>query len=566
MRLNRGDFSSTHNYTRTTRTASDDYTHTTAHHAETADHYTPTDIDSGAARAAEFPDIRKEISEIGPLALVGLFALSYFFAAIVIGIRAPLWMDEVMADWMSQLSPRVMWLALNHGAMSSPPTYFLMLKMVRGVFGSSHVVLRLPSVFGGFVTGLAAYMLMRRRFSIWIAGLALALCLGCGLFTYATQVREYTLVTACFALAVLVWDTNFGDRFSPWRFLLIALFLALCGALHFYGVLLIVVFTGMELLWLVARQKIRKDIWGAITLAGALFLLWLPLIHNITKIIGKEASAPGYFAPPTFGRLLAAYVDLALGERGWALLCLLVGLVLLASFADHLKSERWRMPERNGFAGDRRAFGGDLNFTIILAATTAIPVVVFLFAKITHGTFNGRYAAAACFGFAMLFAFFVSRLRHTQFIACALLLGSILLMADAPRRLPVTDRYEMNLMAETHDAAPIVVGEGLAFIELQERTSPELKARLVYLKAPPDEVNPDPTNEDAVNHWSEFRPDLKVFNAEEFVQQTPHFYLLHSDATTDVITPWLMRNMSLRPLWERGGLWFFEGNAGNPTR
>jgi exo-beta-1,3-glucanase (GH17 family) len=94
-----------------------------------------------------------------------------------------------------------------------------------------------------------------------------------------------------------------------------------------------------------------------------------------------------------------------------------------------------------------------------------------------------------------------------------------------------------------------------------------LRNRLVYLTTPAGEVNPDRTNEDLVTHWHEFRQDLRVINPESFVAAHDHFYLLHSDQSTDVITPWLMRTFRLRAVWnivddkDHRNVWLFEATS-----
>jgi hypothetical protein len=179
----------------------------------------------------------------------------------------------------------------------------------------------------------------------------------------------------------------------------------------------------------------------------------------------------------------------------------------------------------------------DVNLNSILLASLSIPAVVFIFALIVTNTFNERYAIAASFGFAMLFAWFVSNVKRSAVIACFLLAASSLLIAAAPRRIA----------------------------SLQAVADSGLKNRLVYLTAPTAQVNPDRTNEDLVNHWHEFRPDLKITSPEAFVAAHRRFYVLHSDQSTDVITPWLMRTFRLRALWnideDHRNVWFFEATS-----
>jgi Dolichyl-phosphate-mannose-protein mannosyltransferase len=495
--------------------------------------------------------------------LLVLCSLSYFFSTFAISSQAPLWMDEVMAKWMSQLHPnKMIWTALLHGTMSSPPTYFFLLKIVQAMLGGSNLALRIPSIIAVYVTACCAYLLMRRRFPNYIAALAMVLCLETGLFTFATQVREYALVTACFALAVLIWDTQFGEEQVRWRAPLVLVCLAACVALHFYGVVVVAAFALMEIFWSIANRRARTDLWSAIILAGGSVLVWLPLIRHITKFTGSEAASPNYFGKPTISRLLSAYADLAVGGKGLTLLCSMLLIVAFVLFWERISpSSRRSSPGVDAYQGTQ-----DTNWNVIILATTSIPILVFLFALVVTGTFNERYAVAASFGFAMLFAGFLGSSRMGAVMSCMLLLASSFLIAAAPRRLPPADHYGSAAMTATKDTEPIVVGEGLAFLELQAAADPRLKSRLVYLTTPEGEFNADPTNEDLVRRWQEFRPDLRVVDPQSFLKTNSRFFVLHTDQSMDVITPWLMHTALLRAVWnnvsekDKQNVWLFEAS------
>jgi hypothetical protein len=364
----------------------------------------------------------------------------------------------------------------------------------------------------------------------------------------------------CYALAVLVWDTPMRENLRIARAFVIAVLLGGCVALHFYGVLPVAAFGLMEILWSIPNRRIRFDIWAAVVAAAGSVLVWLPLIHNIMRFTKGEAASAKYFAYPTLSRLLTAYADLAIGGKGLTLLCSFLLLTAFLLFWDYIAPAA-------GTVDNPQQPTADVELNSILLASLAIPAIVFVFALIVTKTFNERYAIAACFGFAMLFARFISNVRRPAVVACILLAASSLLIAAAPRRLSNPDHYGMKAIVDTPDSAPVVVGEGLAFIEMQAAADGGLRNRLVYLTTPAGEVNPDRTNEDLVTHWHEFRQDLRVINPESFVAAHDHFYLLHSDQSTDVITPWLMRTFRLRAVWnivddkDHRNVWLFEATS-----
>jgi hypothetical protein len=500
-------------------------------------------------------------------------SFAYFYATLTISRKSPLWMDEVMASWLSQLPWKSVWSALLHGVMGSPPTYFYLLKAIRLAGGHGHLALRLPSVMGGYVAGLAVFLLARRYLSVPFAALAMVLTLDTGMLSYATQVREYTLVTACFALAVVLWDSCDSEKpLAAWRVVAISILLAASVALHFYGVLLVVAFALMELIWAVLHRKTRLPLWAGIVAAGGSVLAWFPLMRHIMRFTVNDASSPQFFSKPTIPHLLSSYGDLAFGGKGMSLYCGLLLIMAVLFFWDKVagvpllvdRPEEERQSETTGM-GSLESIpvptARSADYEIIAIATSAVPLIVFLFALVVTRTFNERYAIAGSMGFALLTASLLSYLRVGPAVSCALLAGSVVLLLMAPRHATSPDPYGIQQLSRTGDSDPIVVGEGLVFLELEDAASPALRSRLVYLTAPPSEPNPDTTNDGLLTRWHIFRPDLNIRDPQDFLLSTRHFYLLHSSESADVITPWLVRTGRLKVKGSQPGnrnSWLFE--------
>ena len=477
-------------------------------------------------------------------------SLAFLVSAMVISARAPLWMDEVMASWMAQLPVKRIWQAISHGTISSPPTYFYLLKGVTSVFGHSYLAMRMPSILAVYFIGVLAFQLMRRRFSRSTAVLAMAMCFATGLFSYATQVREYALMTLCFALAVFLWYPREGQTITAWRVVFITVLLAAGVALHFYGVLLVAAFGLMELLWSHSNRRMRLPLWAGIFVAGGSVFAWLPLMRQIMKYTGRYGASTEYYATPTLQRLLSAYADLFFGVKGMTLLVCLVCTMALTFYWARLKG----VPVLLTSAEERPSAGlsRNANLEILMLGSLAAPLIVYVFARAVTHTFNDRYAIAACFGFAMLVARIVSYFRFREAISYVVILATIVLLAAAPRRsITDNDVYATKFLESTPDSAPVVVGEGLAFFELQTRAEPRLLKRLVYLTVPEGENSPDITNEDLLKRWQEFHPGLNMQVPEAFLKANPHFYVLHTSQSTDVITPFLTALGRLRAVWNK---------------
>jgi Dolichyl-phosphate-mannose-protein mannosyltransferase len=497
------------------------------------------------------------------MGLLALVSITYFYSTIRISVRNPLWMDEVMASWMAKLPFKTIPVAILKGTISSPPTYFYLLKLTRLAFGGSHLALRMPSVLAVFVAGTCVFLLMRRRFSAPIAAVAMALSLETALLSYATQIREYVLLTALFALAALLWSDERNEISTP-RLALITLLLAGCVALHFYGVLLVGTFGFMEILRSLATRRVRLALWGGIALAAGSVLVWYPMVRKISRITGGYASSSHYYARPTVSRLLTAYGDLAFGGKGESLFCATLLALAVILFWQTL---RRRARARN--IVESVPFPPQIE--IVILGSLLVPVFVFMFALFVTGTFNERYALTAALGFSMLIGRLISGFSAGPVLSCGMLLLSVPLLAMAPTHV-YADHYGMQVLSSLPGTDPIVVGEGLAFLELKAAAGPAVEKRLVYLTTPPGEPNPDPTNEDLVKRWTQFRSDLNVQDARQFLASHAHFYLIHTDQSTDVITPWLMRNGCLRARWNNGmhkdtpGVWIFEAIPQEVTR
>lgn len=132
----------------------------------------------------------------------------------------------------------------------------------------------------------------------------------------------------------------------------------------------------------------------------------------------------------------------------------------------------------------------------------------------------------------------------------------------APKHV-MTDKYDTTRLMAT-DSEPVVVGEGLAFLELQYSAPEALRKRLVYLTSPANVANPDPTNEDILRRWQLFHPEMRIEDTETFLQAHDHFFVLHTDESMDVITPTLGDAGRLKVVSEisrdrdRRGEWLFE--------
>ena len=118
---------------------------------------------------------------------------------------------------------------------------------------------------------------------------------------YALQIRPYAFCVACFAWALVLWD-DLNRTNSRWRYVFIAMLLALATSVHFYSVFFIPCLGVVELLRLIQTRQFRLPLWIAMFLAGASAFLWLPMIHVMSKYNSGDTGSPSYYATPSVSR------------------------------------------------------------------------------------------------------------------------------------------------------------------------------------------------------------------------------------------------------------------------
>ena len=316
---------------------------------------------------------------------------------------------------------------------------------------------------------------------------------------------------------------------------MIAVSLSLAIALHFYAALLTGVLIGMEALRTLASRRVRLPVWVALAMPVLSLAGWLPLMRQILRYNAGDTAAPQYFAKPTLGALLSCYGDLMLGPND-ALLIGFAFIVVLALLARHIVPAGWERAAGSVLPQAPGAAARDLDFDVITACTVAVPLVVFAASIVVTKTFNERYALAAALGVAMLYARLVARMPGGHWVACGLLATSCglwgihALKARVPQGNP-----DLALLRRAVGEQPIVIGEGLRYLQLEEAAPPALRRRLVFLSMPGAESS-DPTNAHQVERWAPLRPDLTITPLDSFAASHPSFYLFSSAEEKDSVT------------------------------
>jgi hypothetical protein len=201
---------------------------------------------------------------------------------------------------------------------------------------------------------------------------------------------------------------------------------------------------------------------------------------------------------------------------------------------------------------------------IVIIGLCALPFITFAFSLFVTKSFSGRYVSAAALLPAVAGAYLLDKLPARRVVVLALvpvIAGT--LMNRLNMRPPDLIGDALAAVQRASPPFPIVVGEGLLYIELMEAADPATRARLVYLKRPEGAPSPDPTNENEVLRLATFLPDYRVSEPTAFLAKTPTFYTLsRPNATVDTTSPRLIATGAIGvPVYADNGVLLFRAAA-----
>lgn len=494
---------------------------------------------------------------IGPFVLI---SIGYFYAAISRSIADHFWMDEVLAvSAARQPSLARVWEAIWSGTDFSPPTYhFLLHGFVQTVGAAdSHLIWRLPSILAVYGAALCTYwLLVKSRLSRNVAVLAFGIVLAFSLFDYAIQVRQYGLLTLGLAIALLLWSGIDDTRAGNVKACCLWLVLAACLCLHFYGVIEVAVIGIAELTYWISRGRFRIKVWMALLLTAPVEAALYPLASHLATFNARDTLAPGYYATPTVGRFIGAVAEI-MGSVAFGVLLLLAAFLVMGIAYFQQQSEPQLPAAANPVPAGQAAVLSKLEIVII--SLCFLPLIAFAFSLFVTGSFSPRYMAAGALLPAIALPYVLNKVPSREIVALALvplIVGILVLRSHLPD--PIADA--LTILQKPRPPLPIVVGEGLLYIELVEAADPSTRSKLVYLKRPAGSLSPDPTNENQVIRLATFHPEYRVSEQKAFLDSNTSFYeLCRPNMTTDTTTPALKeKGLLTGPLDAENGILLFR--------
>ncbi len=465
-------------------------------------------------------------------------SVAFCCAAVARAINDHFWMDEVLTvSAAGQETWARVWDAIWSGTDFSPPTYhFFLHGIVKAVGGADgRLVWRLPSIAAVYAAAVCTYLLLvRLHVGRFAAALAFAMVLALSLFDFAIQARQYAFLALGLAVALLLWadleDTRIGKA-SACRLWLV---LAACLCLHFYGIIEVATIGTAELIYAISR-RLRIAVWSVLLLTLPVEAALYPLASHLARFNNGDNLAPEYYAKPTFDALLSAIYQVIDGGAFGKLFLVSAFLAMGAAYVLERSAPR---PQAAGQRGEPSAAGLS-KLAIIMIALAVLPLVAFGFSALVTKSFSPRYMSAAALLPAIAIATMLDKLAWRRAVAVtlvALIVAILVTRSHAPDR--VADA--LAVLQKTKLADPVVVGEGLLYIELMQSADADTRSRLVYLKRPPGVASPDPTNENEVARLATFHPEYWVSSQRAFLADNAHFYVLtRPGISVDTTTPTL---------------------------
>jgi ABC-type Fe3+-siderophore transport system permease subunit len=406
-----------------------------------------------AVESLEHPGAKREFW----LLLFGL-TLVYIFV-LTIANRRYVWYDEIFTfDIARSPSLQQLWNRElkfdNH-----TPTGYLLSRLSMSVFGPTPFGLRFPSMVEFYVGSIAILLYVRRKAGIAFAAVAvLMLWAGAPTLFYAVEARPYALTFASFACLLLSWDTAIRTR--PRRLALfgIAISTLLMSAAHLFAPFTLFAFVAAEAVRFWRRREPDYALWAALFLPMLVMLIYIPLIRASEGVVFSGQASFGSMGK-FFEETLSAPV--------------MFFVVLAALLVPQPRKDDAVRPE---FLPEE---------FMLLACLFLSPILMNLFLIHRQKAFVDRYGIASQAGILAAFAIFLAyrfRLSRAAAWAASIVLLFFLLRNQVWHALRNPFAPNAPILASVQPNLPIVVGEGMVFMEMNHHEQPAIASRLYFLK------------------------------------------------------------------------------------
>lgn len=311
--------------------------------------------------------------------LAVLACLSVWFLAI----RAPLWTDETLSYWQIAGGFKQIWTRSIQG--NSFAAYAYILWLTKTLFGSSELVLRIPSILAMLAAVYVFYRCAREMFD-WDVSLiaAMLFILPRGIAFAAIDVRPYPfalLVTNLTILLFLRWmKTN--------RTVYAALFGIAAAGIFYFHYLFASILVALAVYYLFTRRiSLPADLRQIAVALGCFAIFLLPVLPRL-QYIYQTRTTHSFADAPRWTSVLQVL------NPGTGQLLVLAGVILLAAV-----SRQWAVPRRE-----------QLGKLLLCASLALLPILCLYAISVTSSVhvFIPRYLLVAMPGIALCWGWLCS--------------------------------------------------------------------------------------------------------------------------------------------------------------
>ncbi len=431
----------------------------------------------------------------------GYLALVFLLLTAVVSIYWSHWKlmdnDEYLSYYSDSAATLVdvVRIQLHTPISLDPPTYHILSHLSMDLFGRNESAMRVPALLGFLLFQGGLFVFVRRMAGPRAAIVALLLPLLGTTYIYSVVGRPYALLLGLYALSLVCWQTA-RRRYAagrPRRLALtgVAAALALAITSHYFGVLILLPICLAEMTRCVRRREVDYVMLAAILAGAASTAIVLPFrkavmvyrdhyyISRVDLSVIREA----------YRSIFSRYSQGSALARGLLSAVLVAGLLALA--AASLRRYRQRGP------------GEPSQEWVALAATAALPIFGYLFARLVTHTIEVRYVIAWQFAAAACTAICMEKLLRNRFIFCTVLVAIVALAcvvqgrqieiyrADRTAKLAsmeVSPEIFQTLRRDPHQRIYVQSLENF-FTDEHYEPDPRIRARLSYIYSSSEEVS-----------------------------------------------------------------------------
>jgi|GEM_PF-3095961 len=391
-------------------------------------------------------------------------------ALLLLSIEAafrPLQFEEIVTYWVARAPDLgTLYANLKKGIDNHAPLDYSLRHLSMALFGDHPLSFRLPSL-AGFAAGIFAVFGLVRRHApascAWLAALLFASSQAAAVGQYG---RSYGLVLGNCALGLWLWRRAADGKLRGLTIPLLGGSMAASLMLHYYGPLHMFSIVAAELARTIQRKRIDWRMWLAFPATLLPLPLVWPLIHN-ARMYSK-----GFWTPVTPEVCLEIY----------RLLFEYLAAPLVFSLALYVVLRVAGGKDAASPAPEARQVAPELAAALYL---TALPLVIFLLAKVYTGALFFRYAVSLIVGVSFLFgmALTSSRLLRmaTAIVLSVFTFGILVSKAALFVRHPAYSAPASLAKLAAMTDLPIVLDSPQSFLETWHYLPDPLRKRVYYL-------------------------------------------------------------------------------------